>query len=394
LVVVGLVAAAGCFGGGPPPASRPTQQCGLGFGSARDYQSAFDALGHADTGWITADGFVPPVLPDGRAQLPDGRVVWWMSDTMTGSVSSGNYVPNPVNVHDSTVEPGGGCLTPHLGVIPYSPSVWYWPGSAVVEGNILQVFSYKVVPDSSHLYPYDWRVVGTSVTNFSLPSLQLVGGPTDLPVLKNPTGEIIPWGIRSFFNADDGNVYLYGTTIHPTDFVPASNAWLARAPAGQVTNQSAWQYFTDSTLATLNCPIPPLSPWSSNFACARPMEFTKADSSPDGSPLAQLSVVPYGSGYLAGAFGWDTLSTGINAWTAPQPEGPWKRVENADGAPHAIATFPPKTNNQFAYDARIVQLPGPAGWTVVYGANDPNGQKLDFTLYRGQFATPNGLPPP
>ena len=377
-MVAGLLVVAGCLGGGPPP-PRPTQQCGLGFNSASYYQADFYFLGHADTGWITADGFVPPVLPDGRAQLPDGRVVWWMSDTMTGSVGSGNSVPNPVNVRDSTVVQGGGCLTPNLVTIPYSPSVWYWPGSAVVADNTMLVFSDKVVPDSSHPYPYDWRVAGTSVTSFDLPSLQRIGGPTDLPVLENQTGEIIPWGIRAFFNAGDSKVYLYGTTMHPTDYLPEPKAWLARAPAGQVTDQSQWEFFTDAPA--------PTDQWSSSFTDAKPMEFTKNGGGTDNSPLAQLSVVPYGNRYLAGAFVWDTLSYDIKAWVSDTPWGPWEKQSTT------TATFQPRTSQQIAYDAHIVNLPG-ASWTVVYSANDPYSQNQDFTLYRGQFAAPNWLPSP
>ena len=377
LLAAGSLAVAGCFGGTPPP-PPPTQVCGQSFGSASQYQTSFYNLGQTGTGWITSDGFVPPVLPDGRAQLPDGRVVWWMSDTKTGTANPNNSVSNPGNVHDSTLEQGAGCLTPHLTVIPYNDSVWYWPGSAVVVGSTLQVFSTKVVPDSSQPYPYNWRVVGTSVTSFSLPSLQLAGAPADMPVLHNATGEIIPWGIRSFFNSSDGDVYLYGTAIHPTSFVPAATAWLARVPAAQVTNQSQWQFFTDAPAPTV--------PWSSNFADAKPMEFTKNGSS-DSSPLAQLSVVPYGTRYLAGAFVWDTVSPDIKSWVSDTPWGPW--VQQAT----TTATFQPRTTQQFAYDAHVVNLPG-ASWTVVYSVDDPYNQNQDFTLYRGQFATPSGLPLP
>ncbi len=379
LVVVGLVAAAGCFGGSPPP-PRPTQLCGLAFNAASDYQSAYFSLGHADTGWITADGFVP-------STLPDGRVVWWMSDTMTGTVDGGNSVPNPVNVHDSTVEQGGGCLTPHLAVIPYSSSVWYWPGSTVTVGNTVEVFSYKVVPA---IGPpgFDWRVVGTSMTRFALPSLQLVSGPTDMPANQpaypsNPS--VIPWGIRSFYNAADNKVYLYGTTKH-SDFPVAADTWVARAPSD---NPQALEYFTD--------PVLPNDPaWSSNFADAKPMPFTK-NLLPDTSPPSQLTVVPYGSGYLAGAFAADGLKDAngqsfVRAWTSESPQGPWQMVMNGTD-PQTVATFQARTVEQIAYDARVARLPGP-GWTVVYSVNDPINQNQDFTLYRGQFAAPNGLPSP
>ena len=368
-MAAGLLAAAGCL---PPP--PPTQVCGQSFGSASQYQSSFYNLGHAGTGWITADGFVPPVLPDGRAQLPDGRVVWWMSDTMTGTVGGGNSVPSPVNVHNSTVDQGGGCLTPHLVAIPYNSSQWSWPGSAVVVGNTLEVFSHTVVPASGPP-GFDWQVTGSSRTRFSLPGLQLIDGPTNMPSHSNQdtAGEAIPWGVRSFFNAADNKVYLYGQT----GGLFTSRTWAARAPAGQETNVGTWQFFTDAPA--------PNDPWSPNFADVKPMAFTKNGGQPDGPPIAQLSVVPYGNRYLAGAFTWDTISPDIRAWVSVTPWGPWEQQ------PAATATFQKRTNDQTAYDAHIVNLPG-AGRTVVYSVNDPINQQQDFTLYRGEFAAPNGLP--
>ncbi len=365
LVAAGLLAAVGCL---PPPPPPPTQICGQSFGSASQYQTSFYNLGQAGTGWITADGFVP-------ASLPDGRVVWWMSDTMTGTANPDNSVTNPGNVHNSTVEQGGGCLTPRLGVIPQSGNAWYWPGSAVVVGDTLEVFSYKVVAASGPP-GFDWQIVGMSVAHFGLPSLQLIGGPTALPSLSNQAtgGEAIPFGIRSFFKADEGNVYLYGKT----GSLFTTNSWLARAPAGQETNLGAWQFFTDATGT---------NPWSSNFADAKPMEFKNPDGSPGGPPIAQLSVVPYGTRYLAGAFTWDTISPDIKAWVANTPSGPWTQQ------PSDVATFQPRTSDQIAYNARIANLPG-ASWTVVYNVNGPINQDQDFTLYRGQFATPSGLPSP
>jgi hypothetical protein len=378
LLVAGLLAVAGCLGSPPPP--RPTQLCGLGFGVSSDYQAAFYSLGHADTGWITADGFVP-------STLPDGRVVWWMSDTMTGTVGGGNSVPNPVNVHDSTVEQGGGCLTPHLAVIPQSGSAYYWPGSAVVVGDTAEVFSYKVVPASGPP-GFDWRVVGTSMTRFALPSLQLVSGPTDMPINQpsyqsNPSA--IPWGIRSFYNAADSKVYLYGTTKQ-SNFPVAADTWVARAP---FANPQALEYFTNPVLPT----DPPA--WSSDFADAKPMTFTKILPGDDSAPPSQFSVVPYGNGYLASAFAADSLKDAngrsfVRAWTSDSPQGPWQMAMNG-ASPRDVAVFQARTSQQIAYDARIASLPGP-GMTVVYSANDPINQNQDFTLYRGQFAAPNGLP--
>jgi hypothetical protein len=272
-------------------------------------------------------------------------------------------------------------------VIPQSGNAWYWPGSAVVAGNTVEVFSYKVVAASGSP-GFDWQVIGTSVTSFALPSLQLVGGPTDMPANQPPyqaNPSAIPWGIRAFYNAADGKVYLYGTTKRQ-DFPVAADAWLARAP---FNNPQALEYFTD--------PVLPTDPaWSSNFADAKPMKFTKSNL-PDTAPPSQLSVVPYGSGYLAGAFAADTLKDAngrsfVRAWTSASPQGPWTMVMTGT-SPQSIATFQARTSDQIAYDARIAQLPG-SGWTVVYSVNDPINQTQDFTLYRGEFAAPNGLPPP
>jgi hypothetical protein len=323
-----------------------------------------------------------------------------MSDTMTGTVGGGNSVPNPVNVHDSTVEQGGGCLTPHLATIPYG-STWYWPGSTVVVGNTLEVFSYKVVSNPNEQYPYDFAITGMSVTRFALPSLQLTKGPTDLTVNHAPQtpykGGIVPWGIRSFYNADDSNVYLYGTTKRTGDPYPAADAWVARAPFGQEEN--ALEYFTNPNpldVPSLSCAVVPLPTWSSNFGCAKPMTFTSNAATARMSPVAQLSVVRRNGSFLGTAFSGDgfTGSTPVWAWTASDPQGPWARVESVNGTPQTIATFAPRSSRQFPYDARIADLsPGP-GWTVVYGVNDPFNQNQDFTLYRGEFAAPNGLPTP
>jgi hypothetical protein len=401
LLAAGLLVVAGCFGPlsppspPPPPPSAPepppraTQVCGQSFTSASAYQTSFYNLGQTDTGWVTADGFAP-------VALPDGRTAWWMGDTITGSAQPDNSVANAGIVRNTLVQQSGSCLTPTLGdpdMINGTSGRFYWPGAAVIEDSTMAVFSYKVEPASGQP-GFNWRVLGTAVTRFALPSLQQLGPPTDLP--SNPTpqdpygGDPVPWGIHSFRDPADGKVYLYGTTRREGPF-PYDDAWLARAPFAQVTDQSAWEFFTN--------PVLPTSPsWSNSFADAKPMTFTK-NALPDGSPIAQLNVVPYGSRYLAGAFEADVFQdqqgrSFVRAWVADTPQGPWQMVVDGNGKPRDIATFQHRTSEQMAYGARIVQLSGGAGWTVVYGVNDPVNWQDDFTLYRGEFAAPNGLPAP
>jgi hypothetical protein len=227
------------------------------------------------------------------------------------------------------------------------------------------------------------------MARFSLPDLQLQGSPVDLPHDNAPNGGgTVPWGIRSYFNGADGKVYLYGTTSYSIGvFGFVAEGWLARAPLSQPTNL---EYFTNPLLPTVPA-------WSSDFADAKPMTFTR-NAVPDGAPLAQLSVVPYGNRYLAGAFEADVFQdeqgrSFVRAWVSDTPYGPWQMVVDGTGQPQTVATFQRRTANQIAYGAMIAQLPG-AGWTVVYSSNDPNSGFSNFTLYRGEFATPAGLPPP
>jgi hypothetical protein len=364
LLVAGLLAAVGCLPIEPPAPARPTQVCGVDFSSANAYQNSFGALTRGNTGWITADAFV-------ATSLPDGRTAWWMADTMVGSETD-NSAPDAGVVHNSAVLQSNGCLAPRLEPITPPNGRWSWPGSTIVENDTMLVFVWVVGPGSGDP-GFDFTIFGTAVARYHLPDLQLLGV-TNLPVQDAPQqpygGGAIPWGIRSV--DADGTVYLYGTTkrsgLGPADI------WVARAPFVQVTDPSAWQYFT-----ALPAPLD----WSNQFSAAEPMSFPVA---PDAAaPLAQMSVARYGDKYLASAVS-DVLDSRVRAWISTDPEGPWQYL--------GVVATAQLRSGQYAYDARTVKLPG-AGWTVVYNVNDPNHNRQDVTLYRGQFAPPNGgvLPP-
>jgi hypothetical protein len=49
-----------------------------------------------------------------------------------------------------------------------------------------------------------------------------------------------------------------------------------------------------------------------------------------------------------------------------------------------VATATTTTAEQFAYDARAVDL-GRAGWAIVYNVNDPFAVTTDPTVYGGRF---------
>lgn len=392
LLLAGLLGTAACFGGPPPPPPPPpppaTQICGQNFSSAGNYLISFYNLAHANTGFITADGFVP-------ARLPDGRTLWWMSDTNTGTANADNSISNAGFRHNSVVWQEGSCLRPQLGnpdIINGSGGAWFWPGATIIQGNTMLVFSHKVEAASGPP-GFEWRVIGSSVARFSWPSLQLLGT-RQLPT-KNPPngGGPVPWGVRAV-TGSDGLVYLYGKTHFVNPFAGAvGEAWLARASFSELadTNTSIeLEYFTNPVAET---PVTPA--WSSSPNDAQPMTFTE-NLVQESSPLAQLSVVPYGNRYLAVAFAADAADAAngspVWAWEADTPTGPWKKVMNGT-SPRTIMTFTERSSDQLAYDARIARLQGTPGWTIVYSVNSPSLGWQDWTYYRGEFKAPSGLPP-
>jgi len=379
LAAVLCFVAAGCIAGPPPPPPPPefaTEVCGASYASPSAYQNSFHLLTHGNTGWIHADGYVP-------ALLPDGRTAWWMSDTGVGTVNADNSANPEGSVHNSLVLQEPTCLRPVLGgqahqwtdLMPAAGGRWYWPGSAVVENNTLLVFAYLMGPGNDPP-PFNFTVLGTAVVRYSLPGLARQSM-TNLPVQHAPSlvynGGLIPWGIRSV-RAADGSVYIYGTTKR-SNLGPA-DVWVARAPFAQVTNQSAWQYFTG---------LPAPLDWSSDSSLAQPMSFSGSPSTDAAAPLGQLSVTQYGTKYLAAASS-DVLDTRIRAWIGDGPQGPWSYL----GVVATAAT----QQGQIAYDARVANLTG-AGWTAVYSVNGDPHNVEDVRLYRGQFAAPNaGVLPP
>ena len=377
LFVVGAsFVAAACVGGPPPPPPPPefaTEVCGTAYGSASAYQHDFDLLTNGNTGWIHADGYVP-------ALLSDGRTAWWMSDTGVGTVNPDHSANPEGSVHNSLVLQEPTCLRPTLGgqahqwsdLTPAPSGRWYWPGATVIENDTLLAFAYIVGPGNG-TPPFDFTIHGTAVARYHLPDLTLQGV-TNLPVQHAPQplygGGQIPWGIRSV-RVTDGTVYLYGTTKRSN--IGSADVWVARAPFAQVTTPSAWEYYTGL--------VAPLD-WSDQFSLAQPMTFTgtaQQDQDDIKAPLAQLSVTPYGTKYLAAASS-DVLDTRIRAWIADNPEGPWQYL--------GVVATEVVQQGQIAYDSRVAELTG-AGWTAVYSVNGDPHNTEDVRLYRGQFATPN-----
>jgi hypothetical protein len=295
-----------------------------------------------------------------------------MADTINGTLSGDSVSGTSVYTHNSVVTQAGGCLTPRVGgtstqptdLIPQQNGHWFWPSSSFADGGTLYVFGWTVVPASGPP-GFQFRTTGTAMARFSTPSLGYLGL-TQLSTVSS--NDDVPWGVRAF-KGSDGFVYLYGTAkiADPTTALGLrADAYVARTTIANLGNQGAWQFWTAAGWSQGGSPVA--------------MQLTGDNAQPTDDPLAQLSVVPHGNGYLAASLDADLLGSQVVAWTSTAPQGPWQRAG-------VVATNTPQSSGQFAYDGRMANLPG-AGWTVVYNVNDVDNNTQNVDLYGGRFATP------
>lgn len=342
--VAGLILSTASFGGPAAIAATTTADpCAGTLRTTAEYSDAFAHVAAFGTGWVTADGYVP-------VALPDGRTAWLMSDTLLGPPAvSGDP---PTFVHNSIVVQRGRCLTPVLGgtgeqrtdLVPEVDDRWCWQSSGVARGKTLLVFC-TVVEAADGPPGFAFRVVGSAVATFDLPGLTF-RGMSPLPFTE--TGGV-SWGTSAVGTRDTVDVYGVAT----------GNAYVARVPFARVTT-GPWTFWTGQT-------------WGAREAIAA-MTFT------DGTPTGPPVVAASGAGYVAVAFPHALPDPTIAGWTARRPQGPWR--------PRGTLVTASLRGAQFAYEPRAADL-GPAGWTVVYNVNDPVAIATDPTVYGGRFVTPS-----
>lgn len=315
--------------------------CAGGPATVAAQQAAFTTLSWFGSGWSTADGFVP-------VPLPDHRTAWLMSDTLLAP-PGGDPGAGPRLVRNSIVVQRGSCFSPVLGgtsdarddLVPSDPGRACWQSAGVARADRLVVFCTDV-EDAPGPPGFGFAVTGTSLATFDLPGLT-VAERTPLPFVE-PGG--IRWGTGA---AQHGNwVYVYGTGT--------GAQYVARVRFDRITS-GRWQFWTGST-------------WGARAALV-PMTFRGA------TPAMPAFVTPTSSGYVAVAFRSPLPDHTIGGWTSSTPQGPWRGLGTV-----ATATT---TGNQFAYDARAVDL-GRAGWAIVYNVNDPTATVAGPSTYGGRFA--------
>ena len=329
--------------GGPARAdAAPNDPCAGALRTTTEYTDAFADVARFGTGWVTADGYVP-------VTLPDGRTAWLMSDTLLGPPAASGETPT--FVHNSIVVQRGRCLTAVLGgtveqrtdLVPETDGRWCWQSAGVARGETLLVFC-TIVEAADGPPGFAFRVVGTAIARFDLPGLTF-RGMSPLPFTEPGT---VTWGTSAVRVRD--TVYVYG--------VATGSAYVARVPFARVTT-GPWTFWTGPTWGTRDSAV----------------AMTFNGGSPTGPPVVAAS----GAGFVAVAFPRTLPDPAIAGWTARRPQGPWQ--------PRGTLVTASVTGGQFAYEPRAADL-GPAGWTVIYNVNDPVAVATDPTVYGGRFATP------
>jgi hypothetical protein len=344
----------------PPPPPPPTQHCVSSTpDTAAEYQSAFDGLRNAGTGWLASDGSLP-------VPLPDGRILWLFGDTIR---SGAPLVNNSFVVQDDN------CFRPVFEPLADpAGDQWLWPTAGVVEGSMLRVFALHMVHVDQPVFPFAY--VRMVVASFSLPNLTPIGGLVQVP---GSVGTQPSYG-QTVVVANDGGtdyVYAYGKTSTGTGLSTVVNHHLARVPLGQVLT-GTWEVWDGNADP---------SEWSSDPGDRAPLTFSDPDSDPagpDDGPKAPLAVSSVTGGFLGSALEWDVLSDQLETWDAPAPQGPFTfralAVDIWPGSPPA---------GEFGYGGRVVlDLPGApiALWSI--NNEDFNAVLANLSLYKARFETP------
>jgi hypothetical protein len=270
--------------------------------------------------WSGADG-------TSSVRLPDGRVVWFFSDTYLGPVNSDGSRPNDTLVRNSLVVQDGDRLTTVPGDTPVRPPPgtpgWYWAGAGHVEGGTLVEFYHRLNGSGA---PWDFTEQAVALATFSLPGLQLQTVrelPTGWPP---PTRTPIMWGSALF---DQGPwTYIYGYRGHLDR--PDHPKWLyvARAPRGHLADLSSWRYDTGTG-------------WSADQRLAAELP-TQVDS---GFGLAKV-----GANYalVTRRPSADLGDGAVLAYLAKDPAGPFSAADSA-----VIYQAPETSQGWYVYQARV-----------------------------------------
>ena len=322
----GATPAAGATGSLPASAAIPlAPRTSLG-----PVPTALDAawIGYSDRStcadWGGGDGI-------SAVRLNDSQVAWFFSDSLLGPATSSGFSRSAGLIHNSVVIQtqrsqfvtltGGGTCGPTVASAVVRPSAAaaaqdtrYWAEDGIKIGQTVFKFynSYRpgnapYTPTGTVLaaYPADQlSAAGTGPAAGGIATPQLTPLPTYVPLGADWP---ITWGAAVL--GTGSTVYVYGTQT-PNALVPDRQLYLARVPAAELTQFSAWQFYAGS------------GRWAASQSQARPLQ------PPQGSLSVSsgFSVVQAGSRYWLIQANPIAGRQDIDAYPADAPWGPFNQA--------------------------------------------------------------------
>lgn len=221
-----------------PPASAPSDAAPTIQASVdQGLTKLFETYGDSGQGWTGADSAY-------SVPLPGDADAWIYSDTFLGTVNADGSRPSDAPfIHNSLVIDKHGTLRTVTGGTASAPaslatvaggnedSDWYWAGDGVVEGDHLRIMLLEFVKTGDDAF--DFAFTGSAVASVNVHTMKLES------ITPLPSGGI-EWG--SAILKDGGYTYIYGVE----DLSSIKYMHLARVRTGQLTDASAWSFWTGS----------------------------------------------------------------------------------------------------------------------------------------------------
>ncbi|TIC88265.1 DUF4185 domain-containing protein [Nocardioides sp. GY 10113] len=244
------------------------------------------------------------------ARLADGRIVWLFGDTLRPNM-------DPSLVANSMLVTSGECVSQLLDaakgpVIPdVSENVVRWPMSVVAGGGddgdpeLIAVLCSRI--DRGHSGEFGFTFLGTSAAVFAAQpgeAPQLVKVVDITPDSRR--ADQINWGAAATLSGDW--IYVYGTRLTGQKYDVGRELYVARAPRSDPGARHRWRFWDGDG-------------WVAGADAAQAVLPS------DGGVSQTLSVDRIGAGFVAVSKRNGDVSDFVYKWTAPDPWGPWRPVE-------------------------------------------------------------------
>ena len=298
--------------------------------------------------------------------LPDGRSIFLMGDSYTGTVTNGQrstsdrMYRNTYILYDngkvSGIYGANGNKNASAAVPPDYPDEkkWYWPGHGFVDGDKLYIFQTLMYQGSDDMWGFRYET--THILEYSLPGLELN---KTTPIPFNGSTDI-HYGMATLNDGD--YIYIYAQVDIRNDLDPISEVLVARSAIGSL--YTGWQYYTGTGWSTISS------------------EAVKLEGLASVPVSSQFNVFKLRDKYVLLTQKKTFNSGEIYTFIADTPSGPWRNKQLV------FKTYEQNTPNLFTYNAMAHPQFEKDGMILVsYNVNTEvfAEQSSDVSTYRPRF---------